>query len=76
MCDGKLNTVSKSVLVSLKNAVNLEVNTNGKAHWKLITLQIVMYVYEPEHNKMSFFYDFYQGTIQFQMYWLVFSTAL
>jgi len=75
MCDGKLKTVSTSVLVSLQTAVNLEVNTNGKAHWKLITLQIVMYVYEPEHNKRSLFYDLYQGTIQFQMFWLVFSTA-
>jgi len=32
MCDGKLKTVSTSVLVSLQTAVNLEVNTNGKAH--------------------------------------------
>jgi uncharacterized protein YwgA len=54
-CDGKRKTVSTSVLVSLQTAVNWEVNTNGKAHGKLITLQIVMYIYEPEHNKGSLF---------------------
>jgi len=71
MCDGKLKTVSISLLVSCE--------LGGKHKWQSTlkannTAKSDVCLWARTQQEESF-YGFYQETIQFQMFWLVFSTA-